>query len=89
MYLNRVVTVLTVIVGIIGAALPAIANLDTTSTAGILGGLGAIVVPVVVWLQGWQKAEAREHEALAWSQSDQAEGVVTAPGGGVTPPQED
>jgi hypothetical protein len=61
---NRVVGYLTAGAGAATAAVAVLENTDGTTTAGLVAGYAGAVAAAIKWLDGWQKHEAREHEAL-------------------------
>lgn len=71
---NRIATYSGVLVGIVGAVIPVVVDMDTTSVAGWIAGIGAAITAIAVWLQGWQKHEARQ--ALVTVADDPAFPVV-------------
>ena len=61
---NRLAVYLTGAIALLAGLAPLIGNLDWESTAGIVAGLGAVLGVVVKWLDGWQKWERGEGNAL-------------------------
>lgn len=60
MQVNRVVAVLTALLGVAAAIAPVAADMDWTSTIGVITGVGVVAAAALKWLDGWQKAEARD-----------------------------
>ena len=61
---NRVAVYLTVIGGCATAATAVLQNADTSTTVGLVVAYAGAVQAVVKWLDGWQKDEQRQHDAL-------------------------
>lgn len=61
---NRLAAYGTAAIALLAGLAPLIGNLDWESTAGVVAGLGAILAVAVKWLDGWQKWERGDGEAL-------------------------
>ena len=61
---NRLAAYGTAAIALLAGLAPLIGNLDWESTAGVVAALGALLAVVVKWLDGWQKWERGEGDAL-------------------------
>jgi hypothetical protein len=67
---NRVAAVAAAVISLALGVLPVIGNFDWTSTAGAIAGIVAVLTVTQKWLDGYQKHEQRDHEAVLFAQPE-------------------